>query len=116
MEFVNIYGQPVSTSPLAAGKKRQASAPQQFHKGWLVVGYSPAHVAAGRAEHEASGTESRTGRPFDLHEFMTTTKPKRVRHAPYEVYEAAVECKAMAERAGWVGVRLEIKAKGGGNA
>lgn len=114
MEFVNINGAPVNTTP-AAPKKRGATAPQQFHKGWVVVGYSPEHVARGRADYEAAGTEKRTGRPFDLHEFMVTTRPKRVRHAPYEIHEAAVECKAMAERAGWIGVRLEAKAKGGGN-
>jgi len=115
MDYVNIHGKPISVAPVKQEKKRSSRESQQYHKGWRVVGYSPEQVRDGALAYERDGLEARTGKPFSVHEFMVTHKPRPVRSRPYELYEAAEQCRQMAERSGWIGVRLEIKAKGGGN-
>ena len=38
--------------------------------------------------------------------WLNSTKPKKVRSKPYSLPQAADECKALAERAGWLRVRV----------
>lgn len=112
MEFVNVNGDPVSVEAKAQQTKKSRPQTDSYHKGWRVLGYSPEQIESGRAEYAASGIEARTGRPFDLQEFMATHRPKPVQSKPFGVYSSAETCKQLAERAGWIGVRIEAKAKG----
>ena len=38
LEFVNINGEKIITKPVYSAPKKRASGPDQFHKGWRVVG------------------------------------------------------------------------------
>jgi len=112
MEFVNINGQPIQVAGGAQQAKKSKRPPESYHKGWRVLGFSPEQIAAGRAAYAADGIEARTGRPFSVDEYMVTHRPKPVQSKPFVVYSAAEVCKRIAERSGWLGVRIEAKSKG----
>lgn len=44
--------------------------------------------------------------PWDEEQYLLTAKPARVRSRPYEIRAAADECRALAERMGWMQVRV----------
>ena len=111
LSFVNIHGHQISTAPVKATKP-QPGAPDAFHKGWQVVGYSPEHLASGRLEHFAEQRDKPDPKPFDEVVFMRTNKPRPVRSKPYEVYEAAEHCAELAGRLGWKLVQAVAKTKG----
>lgn len=120
MQFVNIHGQPIvgiSSASTPAKKSSRAQA-DSFHKGWRVVGFSPEQLAEAKLDHEKSIAAARAAgneppKPWDEALYMRQAKPRKVRSKPYEIHEAALECKALAERGGWKGVIAVPVAKGG---
>lgn len=116
MSFVNLRGEAVSLTPVKPPPKVRA--PQSaFHQGWLVMGYSPAQVSAAQQLHETTSRNRQqhglAALPsFDLRLATRGVRPVKVRSKPYEVYEAACECAALARRAGWGLVQVTPKAKG----
>jgi hypothetical protein len=117
MEFVNHLGQPIPA--LSGGKeaKRQARRQQDvYHKGWLVTGYPREQIEAGRVAHDQLGErlrgQGRAPLPWDLDRFMRDTRPTKIRSKPYETEAAAAAARALAERLGWLGVRVTAVTKG----
>ncbi len=109
LQFVNIHGETVATTAAPPVKRRVAAVAQAQHKGWLVVGYSPAVLVEARRAHEKQAPTE----PFDEANYMRTHKPVRVRSAPYELHQAARECADLAERHGWQGVQVVARVQGG---
>lgn len=115
--FVNLKGEPVDTTPVKQ-KKATIGGPKEYHKGWAAKGYSPQQIEAGMSRHHESEAAARSAGtpappPWSEGLFMRQTKPKKIRPAPYELRDAAVQCCEMAEKAGWKGCRVEPVAKGG---
>lgn len=127
MNFVNINGEPwrpqvhkrQSSKPKAANKE----APDRFHKGFIVEGHPPGALEAARESAEKAVADweslpekvkakfisegSRAPKPWAGDEvWLAATKRKKVRSKPYQLAQAADECKALAERAGWLCVRV----------
>ncbi len=80
-----------------------------YHKGWRVLGYSPAHIDGARQLSEKARAEAqKLGQEpppfFSVEAFMSTAKPKAVRPKPYELHSAALDCLKLAEKAGWIGL------------
>lgn len=114
IEFVNIHGLPLVVVPQPHKANSRPSA-TEYHKGWVVVGFSPTHLAEGRRAHEALQAELPEGReriPFNEASFMRTNRPRNVRSKPYEIYSSAEVCAEMARRSGWKLVQAQAKAKG----
>lgn len=132
MSFVNIHGQPwkptdprstTKVKPTGGGNKPAAS-----HKGFRVVGHPPGSLEEARtaalkayadwhALTEAEQAKRRKSgakepKPWDEAQWRKSSKVTAVRSKPYEVISAAEECKAMAERAGWIDVRVDALIKG----
>jgi len=109
MQFVNIHGAPIS---VPTGKKPppkpSGMKPDTYHKGWLVTGFSPEHLAAAATEHRNT-----SDKPWDEVAYMRNARPKKVRSKPYEVADGAEKCAAMARAAGWKLVQVSPVAKGG---
>ncbi len=118
MTFVNLRGEPLAVTPGKAIKKVSAGFAESYHKGWVVVGYSPDQLAEARRQHAvASAAAVKSGgpshAPFDEVAYMRAAKPRKVRSKPYEIFEAAEACADLARRAGWKMVQSVAKAKGG---
>lgn len=126
LTFVNIHGETVPVAPpgAAAGmgsatKRAPAKTVTHgpgwqgsFHKGYLVVGFSPAQLAEARRVHDLAARHSPDAQPFDEVEYMRSAKPRKVRAAPYQLCEAAEQCAEMARGAGWKMVQTIAKTKG----
>jgi hypothetical protein len=117
--FVNHLGQPIDIEAMkkaATKPRRSASAPQEYHKGWRAMGYSPAYFEEGRKAYEAEREEAaKSGRhmpPWSRELHMRKHPPKAIRSKPYEIREAAAQACALAEREGWVACRPVPVAKG----
>lgn len=108
MSFVNFRGEPLAVAAPGPAKKTTKQQPDSYHKGWLVVGYSPTQISAARAEHE----KAEPGKPFDEAGWMRKTKPVKARSRPYEIHDAAEQCAELMRRAGWKVVQVVAKAKG----
>lgn len=117
--FVNIHGQAVDTTKRVPLPKRTSDGPGEFHKGWAVEGVPPGALEGAKKIHESERAiairENATRIPDewnDLTWLQTKAKLKRVRTKPYEVPEAAAACKELAEKAGWLQVRVRALSKG----
>ena len=130
LQYVNIHGQPITQAAMDAqasiGKQQAAvrrkqtdpDKPAGYHKGWRVIGFSPEQVQAAREGRERvrklaleSGS-SDIPPPFSLDKYLKTSKGRSARAKPFELHESAVQCKELAERAGWLGVEIIALAKG----
>lgn len=125
LQFVNIHGEKLAVAvgikPKAAkGTKKAKAEDEGYHKGFRVMGFSPAHLEKARTEWNAKRAErlSPTGDQVDIGEFIvdsfvTIAKPKAVRREPYAILDAAQQCAELAKRSGWVGVTVVpiVKAK-----
>jgi hypothetical protein len=116
MTFVNHLGEVVSPGRLAASapKRLKKEPKDSYHNGWRVQGIPPGALEAARTEHHSDASGARLlGKPFkdwDESHWLMNAKRKPVRAKPYEVPQAAQECKAMAEKAGWLRVEVvELK-------
>lgn len=117
--FVNIHGQPVDTTRRIKLPKRESAAPGEYHKGFAVEGLPPGSLEAAKVEHERAraaelSSNSKRVRPeWDEAEWMAKARAKRVRTKPYELSQAALDCKTLAEKAGWLRVEVRSLSKGG---
>jgi len=116
LTFVNVNGD-VLPDPVAL-KKEQKTAPKpkpeekSFHKGWRVMGIPPGALAEARDAHKrlqdmAAKAGGREIKPFDEQNWIQNHRGKAVRSKPYEIESSAVECAALAEKVGWLRVRIE---------
>lgn len=119
VEFVNIHGDPVDTSKRVPIPKKVAEGPEQSHKGFAVEGIPPGALEAAQELHErerAVAIRENSKRIPDewnaLTWMQTKAKLKRVRTKPYELLEAANQCKELAEKAGWLRVQVRSMSKG----
>jgi hypothetical protein len=112
MKFVNVHGDQVDPAVIAKKHKKAKvvtdNSDKSFHKGWRVVGFSGEILAEAREAHDKERSRKLTDKhapkdigPFDLASYISLNKPKPVRSKPYEMREAALQCMAMAEKAGW---------------
>lgn len=104
MKFVTINGDPWRPQ---ASKPQPKARPEpgsdgKFHKGWLVEGIPPGALEAAKAAALKLGNEPWVGDEV----WLNAAKPKKVRSKPYSIPQAAQECAALAERAGWLRVRV----------
>lgn len=117
VDFLNINGKPVDTTPLKVKKTKAVSADKEFHKGWAVSGIPPNAMEDARAENErlqamaekAGGTPMA---PFDPAEWLASAKLKKVRPKNYEIESSAYECAELAKKAGWTHLVVVTKSKG----
>lgn len=119
LAFVNIHGQAVDTTKRVPLPKRTSEGPGEFHKGWVVEGVPPGALEEAKALHEQERAvairENAKRIPDEWNAIVwlqTKAKLKRVRTKAYEVPEAAALCKDMAEKAGWLQVRVRALSKG----
>lgn len=120
LQFVNINSAPVDTNRRVKLAKRETSAPAEFHKGYAVEGLPPGSLESAMKDHAekraadiSSGTIASRIRPeWNFDAWLAKAKGKRVRTKPYELHSAAVECKALAEKAGWLRVEVRSISKG----
>jgi len=103
MKYVNILGEEVDTSPVKIKKTKAVGDVKAFHKGFSVEGIPPGVIEEARAK---------LGDEFNENVFYGSAKTKKVRAKPYELEDAAHECKALAEKAGWLRVTVNAKSKG----
>ena len=108
-------------------RKRAKPEEESFHKGWRVVGIRPGALQEEEKRHpqliadtvawnERVASDKSAGRarpvpgPWDPVRWLKETKKTPIRSKPYSLQSAAAECKALAERAGWLAVEIvEIK-------
>jgi hypothetical protein len=118
VEYVNFMGERVAldSSKHAKPKKAKNDKPKSFHNGWRVVGIPPGTLEDARSEHakavKAAGTMpgAKLPKEWDEGNWLMNAKRRPVRSKPYEIPEAAEQCKEMAERAGWLRVEVvELK-------
>lgn len=113
VKFVNIHGQTVDTDKRVKLPKRDSSAPGEFHKGFAVEGIPPGTLEAAKDAHdkaragELSSGSKRVRDEWSEASWLAKAKAKRVRTKPYELHQAALDCKALAEKAGWL--RVEVR-------
>lgn len=119
ISFVNIHGQLVNTDIRVPLPKRHSDGPGEYHKGWVVEGVPPGALEEAQKLHEQERAvairENATRIPDEWNAatwLQTKAKLKRVRTKAYEVPEAAMQCKEMAEKAGWLLVRVRAMSKG----
>lgn len=118
MGFVNHRGEPIDLKKLQTPKRgKTARVAEASHKGYRVVGLSPAQVQAARQENAAMNeTRRKQGAapvPFELDAWARNAKPQKVNPKPCATTAGAEEFKAPAERQGWIKVTIEEIAKGG---
>jgi len=119
VEFVNIHGDPVDTTKRVPIPKKVTEGAEQSHKGFAVEGIPPGALEAAQDLHErerAVAIRENSKRIPDewnaLTWMQTKAKLKRVRTKPYELLEAANQCKELAEKAGWLRVQVRSMSKG----
>lgn len=113
LQFVNYRGEPVAMTAVPKPKKT-AIGPTEWHKGWRVVGIPPGALEEAKAQHEreAAATRAKGKEPkvWDEANWLMNARKKPVRGKPYEVPEAAHDCKRLAEGTGWLAVEVvELK-------
>lgn len=120
MSFVNVFGEAVSIERLAAAKPKRPKKEQaeSYHNGWRVQGIPPGALEDAYKGHLAQAAMLRAGgkeaKEWSEEHWLMNAKRKPVRSKPYEVPQAAQECKAMAEKAGWLRVEVvELKKEKG---
>lgn len=117
MNYVNFMGEPVAINPGKHAKAKTTKAQKaSFHKGWRVQGIPPGALEEAREGHaravKAAQTQAgvRMPKEWDEGHWLMNAKRKAVRSKPYEVPEAAQQCKELAEKAGWLRVEVvELK-------
>ncbi len=118
VEFVNIHGQRVDTSVRVPLPKKVSDTPAEYHKGYVVEGLPPGSLEEAKVEHERARAvairEAAKRIPEEWNEltWLQRAKAKRVRTKPYELLDAAEQCKALAEKAGWSRVSVRPMSKG----
>lgn len=117
MNYVNYLGETVSIERLAAAapKKKPRSQSDSYHNGWRVQGIPPGQLEEARDAHQrlvkmAEASGGKEIKRWDEANYLMNAKRKAVRGKPFEVPGAAQECKALAEKMGWLRVEVvELK-------
>ena len=127
LEFVNVFGTPISQAAIECAKaqgrieqqrkKEAATEDAKYHKGWRVVGVPKAALDEARQEAaigaDIAAKAGRIAEPFNEQQWLMNAKTKPVRSKPYELREAAEQCKALAEKSGiWLRVQISEISKG----
>lgn len=125
LNFVNHLGQPIShlaiqKKKLAAAQdarreqsaKRATAAAEEFHKGWRVTGVRASDLQKAREaaaqEAKEARAQGRVPKEWNEENWLMNAKGKPIRAKPYEVKDAAMQCKALAEKSPeWLRVRIE---------
>ncbi|WEE79729.1 hypothetical protein LZ683_10375 [Comamonas testosteroni] len=119
LTFVNHNGDPITDSRMAAmraqgmelERQRRLAAkadPVSVHKGWRVSGIAPGLLDEAMQAHErlcqmAQKAGGKPPEPFDETAWLRTA----VRSKPYILQEAAMQCKELAVKAGWLEVQVQ---------
>lgn len=126
IEFVSVRGGPVSVKPQLQKRRPTSGRPEEWHRGFVVEGLAPGSlqkartaICDARAEwlglddtERAKRLRSGEREPKQWDEAKWRNSAKRTRIAkPFGVPEAADQCKALAERSGWIEVRIVELAK-----
>jgi hypothetical protein len=116
LRYVNLAGEPVSLDPSLHARKREKKEPSSYHKGWRVLGLPKGAIEEARLHHEAARTDAlrraqddksvKVPKAWDLEAWLRTCKKKSVRSKPYELLDAAEQCKTLAEKEGWTHVEV----------
>lgn len=110
MTFVNVKGEPIDLAKLRTPKRTKTVKPKEAsHKGFAVFGVSREQVEQARAEHIKRVGQD--GQPFDQEGWLRNAKATRLSKKPFATQAGADECRALAERQGWLRVRVEAVAK-----
>lgn len=120
-DYVNCFGKPIGreviNTSLAAESKRKPSnssaPPQEYHKGWKVVGVPPGAVEEAEAEHNKVqlSKPEKYREEFRREHWLANRQGKPVRPAPYFIKSAAEVCADLARKAGWLNVQVVEVAK-----
>lgn len=102
--------------------------PASFHKGWRVAGHPPrsmeiaqqlANIAWQRYQSMTPDERAKeypigkgAPKPWDESLWRRNSPLRPVRSEPYEVHAAAVECMLLAEKSGWIDLRIDEITKG----
>lgn len=126
MSYVNYLGQEIGLIDHGRAPKAKKQE-QSTHNGWRVQGIPPGALEEAERRHPqliadavswneriSSGMTSGKARPvpgpWDADKWLNEAKRVPVRSKPYEVPQAAQECKALAEKCGWLRVEIvELK-------
>lgn len=120
-DYVNPFGVPIARHVINEGLKTEAkrkpaiksATPDEYHKGWKVIGVPPGALEEAEAEHnrlQASKAEAQR-QPFRREHWIANRHGKPVRPSPYFVKSAAEVCADLARKAGWLNVQVVEVAK-----
>lgn len=117
MTYVNFLGEEIALIDHGTNKKVKKAQRDSYHNGWRVQGIPPEAVESAREGNRRlqEMANKAGGKPipsFDLERWLMTAKGKPVRSRPFEVPQAAQECKELAERMGWLRVEVVELKKG----
>lgn len=120
-DYVNPFGVPIAQHAINESLKaeakrkplRQSSQPDEYHKGWKVVGVPPGAVEAAEQEHYKiqQGRPEAQRQPFRREHWIANRHGKPVRPSPYFVKSSAEVCADLARKAGWLNVQVVEVAK-----
>lgn len=97
---------------LHPAKPKTASAPAAAHRGWRVLGHAPGALAEAEKTHRLRAQHVGTPAPFDPQHWRMSTRKTAIHVRPYALEQAALECAALARKAGWLDVVVEPLTKG----
>lgn len=119
LAFANFNGEALSIERLVSvapkrKKTKRGEPPKEYHNGWRVLGIPPGALEAAHEQFQSEAAslceQGKESKDWNQEHWLMNAKRKAVRSKPYEVPQAAQECKAMAERAGWLRVEVvELK-------
>jgi hypothetical protein len=114
MTYVNYRGEEIELIDHGTPKKPKKDDSDGYHNGWRVQGIPPGALEDARKQHQIEARHAaesgREPKEWDQERWLMNAKRKPVRSKPYEVHSAALECKALAEKAGWLRVEIvELK-------
>ncbi|CAN7191016.1 hypothetical protein [Acidovorax sp. LjRoot117] len=113
---MNIDGEvlpdPVALKKYTKAPPKPKAEEKSYHKGWRVIGIPPGALEEARDDHRrvvemAAKSGGREIKPFDEANWLQNHRGKPVRAKPYEIKSSAEECAALAEKGGWLRVRVE---------
>jgi hypothetical protein len=113
MTYVNFRGEEIGLIDHGRAPKPKKDE-ESYHNGWRVQGIPPGELEAARESREKLDADARrAGRepqPWDEGAWLMNARRKPVRSKPYSIEAAARDCKALAERSGWLRVEIvELK-------
>lgn len=120
-DYVNPFGKPIARDVINTGLRSEAkrkpvtkaAPPDEYHKGWKVVGIPPGAVEEAKQLHDkAQQAKPESQRqPFRREHWIANRHGKPVRPSPYSVKSAAEVCADLARKAGWLNVQVVEVAK-----